>query len=333
MSVNKELASIFDHMADLYLLGGKESDRYRMGSYRRVAQTLKYFPNDVLELHKAGNIRDVPGVGEAIELKIIEFISTGKIRTYEKLKGRFPQSLLNLMDVPSLGPKKVHLLWKMLGVENKRDLKKAIKDGSAEKLPGFGAKAVQNILEGLEIGKLLKKRKLFGDMVPMVEEILEYLKQSKLTTKVEAAGSYRRKEETIGDLDFLAVSKNPQQLIHYFVSHPKAKKILAEGDTKGSIVLEGNLQVDLRVVKADEWGAALQYFTGSKDHNVHLRTLIRSKGLTVNEYGVFKPTKKGEKGKKIAGKTEVEVYKAMGLRYIPPEMRTDSGEIEAAIKK
>ena len=333
MSKNKELATLFDHMADLYLLGGKDADRYRIASYRKIAQTLKYFPEDLQKVDKAGKLRDIPGVGPAISEKMHEYFSTGKVKTYEELKKSFPEPLLRLMDIPSLGPKKVQLLWKELGVEDMKMLKKVLKDGSAAELPGFGEKSVENIRQGIEVADTLKKRKLLGEMYPVVQDMREYLKASKLTTKLEVAGSFRRKEETIGDIDFLAVSRQPKKLIHSFVSHPQTKKILAEGETKGSIILEADQQFDLRVVKAEEWGAALQYFTGSKAHNVHVRTKIREKGLTVNEYGVFRLTKKGEKGKKLAGKTEQEVYKAMGMHYVPPEMRTDSGEVEWAFTK
>lgn len=333
MNANKQLATLFDHMADLYLLGGKDEDRYRISSYRKIAQTLKYFPEDIAQMDSPKKLQAIPGVGPAISGKIHEFLTTGKVQTYEKLKKSFPEGLLDLMDVPSLGPKKVQMLWKELGVTNKSSLKKALTSGAAAELPGMGQKSVDNILQGLEIADTLKSRKLMGGMVPVVQKMFAYLQASKLTTQLETAGSFRRQEETIGDLDFLAVSKKPQELIHYFVSHPQTKKILAEGDTKGSIILEGDQQIDLRVVKADEWGAALQYFTGSKEHNVHLRTIAREKGLTINEYGVFKLTKDKEKGKKVAGKTEEEVYSALGLQFIPPEMRTDSGEIAAAQKK
>lgn len=322
---------MFDHMADLYLLGGKETDRYRIASYRRAAQTIKYLPKDIAEIDREGKLEDIPGVGKAISEKIHEYLSTGKIHTYEELKGEFPETLLRLLDIPSLGPKKVQLLWKELGVMDKKTLEKVLKNGEAEKLPGFGKKTVENILQGISIGEKLKQRKLMGEMFPIVEDMLSYLKLSKYASKVEVAGSFRRREETIGDLDFLAVSKDPKKLISYFVNHPKTKKILGEGDTKGSIILEGDQQIDLRVVKADEWGAALQYFTGSKEHNVHLRTLIHDKGLMINEYGVFKLTKERSKGKKIAGKSEEEVYKSLGMQYIPPEMRTDTGEIAAAM--
>lgn len=320
-------------MADLYLLGGKESDRYRISSYRRAAQTIKYFPKDIAEMDRQGRLEEIPGIGKALSEKIHEYLSTGKIHTYEELKGEFPETLLRLMDIPSLGPKKVQLLWKELGVIDKKSLEKVLKNGEAEELPGFGKKTVENILQGINIGERLKERKLLGEMMPIVADMLHYLRQSKFTLKVEAAGSFRRREETIGDLDFLAVSKEPKKLISYFVSHPRTKKILGEGDTKGSIILEGDQQIDLRVVGADEWGAALQYFTGSKEHNIHLRTLIHEKGLMINEYGVFKLTKEGTKGKKVAGKSEEEVYKSLGMQYIPPEMRTDTGEIAAAMLK
>lgn len=330
---NKILSQIFDHMADLYLLRGLEEDRYRISTYRRVAQTLRYHPEDVAELDQRCQLQKIPGVGPAVSDKIHEFLKTGKIETYEQLKKGFPPHLLELLEIPSLGPKKVQMLWRELGVTDRNSLLKVLKNGQAEALPGFGPKSVQNILSGIEIGEKLKERKLMGLMVPVVEELREYLRSSGLAIQVEPAGSYRRKEETIGDIDFLATSKYPTKLISYFTKHPAIVKTLAEGDTKASVIFEGDLQVDLRVVQNDEWGSALQYFTGSKDHNVHLRTLAREQGMTINEYGLFQLTKSGKRGKRVAGKTEKELYRKLGLQYIPPEMRTDTGEIEAAASR
>ncbi len=321
MDNNNALSEIFDHLADLYLLRGRDEDRYRISSYRRVSTTLRSFQHDIAEYDQRGDLMGISGIGPAIADKIHEFLKTGTIKAYDKLKGEFPQSLLDLMNIPSMGPKKVSLLWKELGVIDRASLREVLRNGKAEQLPGFGQKSVENILRGLEIPQGEKKRALFADMVPVVEMMMSYLKASKYAKRVEVAGSFRRKEATIGDLDFLAISKNPRALIDYFVQHPKTQQILAHGDTKGSIILEGNLQIDLRVVKADEWGAALQYFTGSKDHNVHLRSLAREKGMTINEYGVFTLTSSGEKGKRLGGKTEEEVYQLLGLSYIPPEMR------------
>lgn len=333
MTVNKALSAIFDHMADLYLLRGKEEDRFRITSYRRIAQTLRYLPQRIEELDKKNALMGVPGIGPHIASKIHEFLTIGSIATYEKLKGHFPESLLKLMEIPSLGPKKVQLLWKELGVTDADSLKRVLKDGSAEQLPGFGQKTVENILKGMELGDRVQKRKFIALMVPVVAGIKQYLEKSGLVEQVEIAGSFRRKEETVGDLDFLATSTKPRALVDYFVNHPEVKQVLAHGDTKGSVIMEEGLQVDLRVVKHDEWGAALQYFTGSKDHNVHLRSIAREKGMTVNEYGVFQLTKTGEKGKKIGGTTEQEVYNLLGMQWIPPEMRTDTGEIPAALSK
>lgn len=327
MENNQALSQIFDHMADLYLLGAKAADRYRISSYRRVAQTLQYLTKDVEEINREGRLQDIGGIGEAISLKIQEYLSTGKIRTYEKLKARFPKTLLGLMDLPSLGPKKVSLIWHELKITDRKSLIKAIKDGSVEELPGFGKKSVANILEGIEIADALKKRKPYASMVPVVEMMKKYIKKSKLTSKLDVAGSFRRKKESIGDIDLLAISKKPTELINYFVTHPDTKKILAEGVTKGSIILKDGQQIDLRVVQADEWGAAMQYFTGSKEHNVRLRGIAKSKGFLINEYGLFKLNKKGEKGTKVAGKSEKEIYEKLGFKYIAPEKRLNRGEL------
>ncbi len=321
MDNNKTLSVIFDHLADLYLLRGRDEDRYRISSYRRISNILRSLQRDIADYDKKGELMALSGIGPAISDKIHEYLTTGTMKTYDKLKAEFPQDLLDLMNIASLGPKKVSLLWKELGVIDRASLEEVLRNGKAEQLPGFGQKSIENILQGLGRGQKLSQRKLFADMIPVVDGMKKYLENSKLALRVEVAGSFRRKEETIGDLDFLAVSKKPQALIDYFVQHPKTQQILAQGDTKGSIILEGELQVDLRVVAADEWGAALQYFTGSKDHNVRLRSIAREKGMTMNEYGVFKLTAAGEKGKRLGGKTEEEVYKLLGVPYTPPEMR------------
>jgi len=327
MNNNFLLAELFDHFADLFELRGKTDDRYRIASYRKAAQLMRNLSRDVSEIDKEGRLEDLSGVGKAIAEKIREFLKTEKIQAYEKLKKKFPKGLLPLMDIPSLGPKKVQLLWKELGVMDRKSLRAVLKDGSAEKLPGFGTKSIDNIREGLKIADILNKRKPYKEMVPLVKELTKYLKASKFTTKLEVAGSFRRKKATIGDIDFLAVSKKPQELIRYFVSHPDVTKVLAEGSTKGSIILEGKQQVDLRVVKADEWGAALLYFTGSKEHNIQLRTLALKQGKTINEYGIFVYSR-GEKGGRLASKTEKEIYRSLGLRFVPPEKRTGGKEIQ-----
>ncbi len=325
----EEIADIFSQMADLYLLGGEPNDRYRVASYQRVAQNLRGFYGDLEQMDKEGTVGEISGVGKAIEEKIHEYLSTGKIKTHVELKKRFPKALIDLLNVPSLGPKKVHALWKELGVVNKTSLKKVLKNGTVAALPGFGEKSVENILQGLGLADVVNKRKPYKDMVPVAKMVRKHLEKTKLADRLEVAGSFRRQEETIGDIDFLATSKNPAELIHAFVKHPKTTKVLAEGDTKGSIILEGGQQVDLRVVEADQWGAALQYFTGSKDHNVKLRSLARTKGLTVNEYGVFKLDKNNKKGEKLAGTTEEEVYAALGFHCPDPTLRKGVGEIKA----
>lgn len=327
-STNEKLAELFDHMADLYVLRSQPNDNFRQGSYRRIALTLRDLPKDIKEIVEEGEHKKMKGVGPAIQGKIEEYLETGKVRAYEELKAEFPKGIISLMKIPSLGPKKVQMLWKELGVENMSSLKKVLKDGSVEALPGFGEKSVENILEGIELAKGLNTRKPYETMVPIADKMMKYLKKSKLASRLDVAGSFRRQEDTIGDLDFLAVSEKPEELIHYFVAHPDVKKVLAEGGTKGAIVLKGDQQVDLRVVAEDEWGAALQYFTGSKNHNVSVRTHARTLGMTINEYGVFKLNPDKTKGDKVAGADEKEVYKALGLEYPEPTERKGVGKVE-----
>ncbi|MDP3976008.1 MAG: helix-hairpin-helix domain-containing protein [bacterium] len=332
MSTNQTLSTILTRMSELYQLGGDANDRYRIASYSRAAQLLNSLQTDIRQIIKENRLYDLSGIGEAIGGKIEEFLKTGKIQTYEKLQKKFPKPLVDLLDIPGLGPKKVHALWRQLGVTDKKSLKAVLTDGSAAKLDGFGEKSVHNILDGLGMKPAHKDRKSYAKVKPIAEKIKRYLEKSGLVERLEIAGSFRRKKETIGDLDFLAVSARPQDLIHYLTQHPEVRRVTAEGATKGSVILRDGQQVDLRVVKQDEWGAALMYFTGSKEHNVQLRSLARTKGMTINEYGLF-VLKSGKKGKKLAGDTEEGVYGTLGLKYIPPEQRLGEGEIGKNIEK
>lgn len=330
MSTNETLSLLFAHMANLYDLRGEEQDDFRSKTYRQVAQRLKYLQKPIETLVVENELATLPGFGQATIEKITEYVTSGKLKAYTELKGSFPESLLKLMDIPSLGPKKVHKLWKQLGITNTTQLKVAIEAGHVEELEGFGPKSVQNILQGIEIKKTLVGRTLLGHIFPLVKELQAYIAKHPDVEKLEPAGSFRRREITVGDVDFLATVKgNAKPLIDYFCAFPRVQKVLAQGDTKGSIILSEGKQIDLRVVHPEEWGAALQYFTGSKDHNVVTRGLAKSKGLKINEYGVFKI----KNNERIAAKSEVDVYNSFGLHFIPPELRTNTGEVEFAMRQ
>ncbi len=324
---NKEIASIFYRIADALEIKGETG--FKVVAYQRAARILEDLTQDVAELVASGKLADIPGIGKGMAEKIEEYLKTGKIKRYEEVMKDVPEGLLQLLEIPGLGGKTIHLMQKELKVKNLEDLKRVIEDGSLEKLYGMGKKKVENIKKGIELFEHAQERMPIYEALTVAEEVMDYLKRAPGISNVSTAGSLRRLKETVGDIDILATGKDGLQIIKHFVQHPRTIKVLAEGETKGSILIEteiGERQVDLRIVAEDAYGAALQYFTGSKAHNIKLRGLAKDKGLKISEYGVFR----GEK--KIAGRTEEEVYKVFGLPVIPPEMREDRGEIELALE-
>ncbi|MGC8976786.1 MAG: DNA polymerase/3'-5' exonuclease PolX [Candidatus Ratteibacteria bacterium] len=324
MNKNQEIADIFDKIAEA--LEFKGDDTFRIGAYRKAARILREYPEDIEEVWKKGEIQKIPGIGKGMAEKIDEYLKTGRMKKYEEAVKDIPDGLLQLLEIPNLGPKTLNLAYKKLGVKNLEDLEKVIENGQLAKLFGMGEKKVENIKKGIELFKQGRERIPIGIALPLVEEIINDLK--KYVYKIEPAGSLRRMRETIGDIDILATGKNNIEIIEKFTNLPVVKEVLAKGDTKASIIEKiHNLQIDLRVVPFDCFGAALQYFTGSKAHNIKLRQMAKDKGLKISEYGVFKGDDK------IAGETEEDVYESLGLIWIPPELREDRGEIEAAIDK
>jgi len=325
MSKNKILSEMFEKMGDaLDFLG---ENPFKISAYRRAARVLNDLPEDVEEIYKSeglDGLKKIPGIGERIAKKIAEYLETGKIRKYEEVVGQVPVELLDLLDVQGLGPKTLRLAHDKLGVKNLDDLKRVLEDGSLARLPGMGLKKVENIKKGLELYERMRERIPIGLAFPIVEDIIERMKKLKEVKRISACGSFRRMKETVGDLDILVEGEDGRGIIQYFVSLPGVTRVLAAGDTKGSAIFHDKYQVDLRVVPANSYGAALQYFTGSKAHNIHLRTIAKSMGLKISEYGVFR----GEE--QIGGAEEEDVYRSLGLVWIPPEMREDWGEIEAA---
>ncbi|PJB55814.1 MAG: DNA polymerase III, partial [Candidatus Infernicultor aquiphilus] len=307
----------------------KEENPFKIRAYEKITLVLENLPIDIETIYHQGGLNNIPGVGTGIAKKIEEFLTTGKLEYYEKLKETIPSGVIELLDISEVGPKTAKLLYEELGVDNIEKLEKAVKEHRIKDLPGMGEKSETNILRGIELYKRRKERFLLGRALPLAEEMVESLSQLKETDKISFAGSLRRKKETIGDIDILITSQNPEKIMRTFTSLPQVREILAEGPTKSSIITKDDLHIDVRVVEPISFGAALQYFTGSKAHNIKLRELALKRGLKINEYGVFEV----ESGNRIAGEKEEEVYQALNLPFIPPELREDRGEIEAAQEK
>ena len=317
---NREIAKILYEMADLLEIKGIE---FKPRAYRRAAMNIESLSIDIEELYKKGQLEKIPGVGKSIAEKIVEYLKTGRIKKWEELKKEIPVDIESLSSIEGLGPKMIKTLYEKLGVKNIDDLEKVAKQGRIRRLKGFGLKTEEKILENIEFAKRKQERFILGYALPEANVILKKLKP--YVDKISLAGSIRRKKETIGDMDILAVSSKPKVAMDIFTSMESVDKILAKGMTKSSIRLTSGIQVDLRIVDEKSFGSALQYFTGSKEHNIELRKIAIKKGYKLNEYGLF------EDEKQIAGENEEDVYKALGLQWIPPEMRENRGEIEAAM--
>jgi DNA polymerase (family 10) len=321
MGRNAEVAKMLFLIADILDI---EDERFKPIVYRRAARNIENLEKDIADVHKAGELEDIPGVGKAIAGKVAEYLETGKVRYLEELKAAAPKDFESMIMIQGLGPKKIGLIYRELGIETMEKLEKAARDGKLRAIKGLGEKTERMVLDGMVIHHREGTRMLLGNALPLAEEIIDEIKASKAAQKVDMAGSLRRWRSTIGDIDIIAVAKEPKKLMDVFTGLPRVRDVLAKGRTKASIVTKDEVQVDLRVVKADEFGAALQYFTGSKDHNVRLRSLAKDKGYKINEYGIFKGKRK------VGGKSEKEVYGRLGLELVPPELREDRGEIEAA---
>lgn len=321
---NAEIAGIFDRMADI--LEVLNDNPFRVRSYRKASQVVADQAEDIAALAQSGRLAELPGIGSAFVEKITEYLAEGKVSAYEALKARVPEGVIEMLHVPGLGPKTAGLFWQKANVTSVAELAKAIDEGRLAGLPGIGAKKLENLKKGIATYLGGQGRVLLGAALPVAEEIAALLAKADGVSDVLPAGSLRRRRETIGDVDILVASERGKEVVAAFVALPMVKDVLASGDTRGSVRVEGGLQVDVRVVPPDSFGAAAQYFTGSKAHNIRLRDLAIGKKLKLNEYGVFR----GET--RIAGATEHEVYAALGLPWMPPELREDRGEIEAALE-
>jgi DNA polymerase (family X) len=328
---NAVLSSIFHHMSDCYRYLGNDN-RFRAIAYENVAKTLHNMKEDIADYATdVKTLDEIGGIGESIAEKIIEYLNTGKIKTFEQLKKQVPYELLELMEITGFGPATLKTLHDKLRISNREDLIEALEKGKLQGIKGFGERKIENMKRALKLYKEAK-RMLLKDAEKIGNEILDEIKKLPGVQKAELAGSLRRKKETIGDIDIIIMAE-PQyrkKIVGRFITLPQVEKVLAKGTTKASVVLKKeNVQVDIRLVHDYEYGAAMLYFTGSKEHNIKLRTIARDRGYKINEYGIFDVAS----GKRLTGSTEEEIYRFLNLKYIPPEQRLDKGEIEKAVLK
>ena len=322
---NDRVASVFEEVADLLEL--KEDTFFQVRAYRRVAKEIASLTEDIKDLYVRGHLDQVPGVGKAIHDKIVEIVRTGELQYLNDLRNEFPAGLLQVMRVPDVGPKTAGRLYKELKVTNLQDLKAAAEQHRIRMLKGFGEKTEENILKGIRYLESRQGRMLLGYAYPRGRALEEHMRERGFDL-VSLGGSLRRMKETIGDIDILVGSSEAERAMDAFVSYPQAAEVMLRGETKTSIRLQDGVQVDMRVVSPSSFGAALQYFTGSKEHNVKMRSLANDLGYKVNEYGVFRLSD----GSKVAGETEEGVYEVLGMQWMPPEMREDRGEVDLARK-
>ncbi len=321
---NLEVAKILYEISSLLELKGE--NRYKVAAYMEAARRIENLSEDIEKLFKEKRLHEIKGVGESISQKIAEYLTTGKITYLEELKKEIPPELLELERIPGVGPKLAYRLYKELGIKDIDSLEKAAREGRIRLLPRLGEKIEQNILEGIKQIKEKSERIPLGIALPIIEEILSFLSDNKYIKNITPAGSVRRRKETIGDIDILITTQDIEKVNESLKKLPILKDTIASGPTKTSIIVEPGIQVDFRVVEEKCFGAALQYFTGSKAHNIKLRELALKKGLKINEYGVFRI----EDNKRLGGEKEEDIYEILGLQFIPPELREDQGEVELA---
>ncbi len=330
---NLEVAEIFKNIATILEI--RDENPFRIRAYEKAAQTIENLTSDLAELSREDRLTELPGVGKDLALKIKEILKTGTLKQYEKLKKEIPQGLIDMLAIPGLGPKTVRLLSEKLKIKDIPTLKKKLKAGKISNLPGMKEKTIQNILRGIAVIEKGAERMTLNVADGTANEIISSLKKLKEVEKISSAGSLRRMKDTVRDIDILITSTKPQLIIDKFTTLPQVKSIIDEGATKSSILTTRGVQVDLMVVKEKSYGAALLYFTGCKAHSIKLRKMAQQKKWKINEYGLFsakgRSTSGGKDTKQIAGLTEKEIYAKLKLSFIPPELREDRGEIEAAM--
>ena len=299
--------------------------QFRARAYYRAADTIASLSENVADIyskHGINGLLGIPSVGKAIASKIEEYIKGGKVRHLEELKAKVPIAIDELYGIEGIGPKTIRMFYDKLQIKNLADLEKAAAEGKLRTVPGFTEKKEQDIIKQIEFFKRGKGRRIIGEVYPLAKQIEKRLQHVKGVKNAVAAGSIRRMKETIGDVDYLVSASDPERVMEFFVKMPEVEKVLGRGQAKVFVKLASGIDADLLVVPEESWGSALQYFTGSKEHSVELRKIAIAKGLRLNEWGIFKGDKR------IAGTTEEEVYEALGLQWIPPEMRENTGEIE-----
>jgi DNA polymerase (family 10) len=325
---NSDIAKVMRDLGFLTEVGGDEpNSQFRARAYYRAADTITRLQENVTDIYSRKGLKGllgIPSIGKAIAAKIEEMIKTGKVHTLEEMKAKIPINIDEFSSIEGLGPKTIKAIYDGLKVKDLAELEKAAAEGRLREVPGLTEKKVQDILKRIEFAKKGKGRRIIGEFWPLIKEIEKALSEVDGVKNAVAAGSVRRMKETIGDIDYLVAANDPEPVMDFFVRMPEVQEVIGRGPAKAFVRLAGGIDADLLVVPEESWGSALQYFTGSKEHSVELRKIAITKGLRLNEWGVYR----GEK--RVAGKTEEEVYEALGLQWIPPEMRENAGEIELA---
>ena len=321
---NAFIAEIFNKIADLLAIEG--ANQFKVRAYRNAAWTINGLTESLADMVKQGkDLTELSGIGDELAKKIQEIVKTSSLKYLKKLEMQIEPSLTDLLHINGLGPKRVNKIYHELNITTVEELKKAAKEHKIQALEGFGKKVEEKILDDLKDKTEEKNRKNLLQADDIAEPLFEYLNKNSAIEQITIAGSYRRHKETIGDLDILVTSEKPKEIIDYFVDYDQVKEVISRGTTKSTIILEADFQIDLRVVDKESYGSALLYFTGSKSHNIKLRSMAQDKKYKINEYGMFK-----DEDKREAGKREKEIYRLLNLEYIEPELREDRGEIQAA---
>jgi len=320
---NDEIAKVLDEIADMLEIGGENF--FRVRAYRSAARAIRDTPAQLTDLPR-DELKKLPGIGTDLAGKLATLLDTGELPLHKELLSRFPAGLLELRNVGGLGPKRIKLLADRLNIRNREDLGRAIEAGLLRTIRGFGPKMEERIRNSLaREAPSISRRFLYPEAAVIASSLTTHMRKCEEVERIEVAGSYRRRRETVGDLDLLVIATSPERVMRQFLAFPDVARALGSGETRAGVVLRNGLQVDLRVVPEKSYGATLIYFTGSKAHCVHLRRMAQMRGLLLNEYGLFR------EGDALAGKTEDEIYHALGLRWISPELREDRGEIDAAV--
>jgi len=322
MVTNDDVGRILTEMAEVLELRGE--DPFRIRAYQNAARTVLGLSEPLREIRARGELQELPGIGERMAAKIEEILDTGRLRQHDELMREFPPGVMEMMRVPGIGPRTAETLYEQLGITNIDELERTAQEGRIRQLRGFGVKSEENILLNIERARRTTARVPLARAFPLAQQIIKELKRTAPVTEIAAAGSLRRMKEDIGDIDILATSNNPGAVMAAFTHLPEVQRVIAAGPTKTTILTDIGLQVDVRVVEPESFGAALQYFTGSKAHNVKLRTLAIRLGYKLSEYGIFR----ADTGERIGGHDEEDMYRPLGIVMYPPELREDRGEIE-----